>query len=228
MGPELLLLLAMPAIKFPGAAEFIPKRPTLASLRQAAQTCRGCDLYLHATQAVLGEGPPRAALALVGEQPGNEEDLAGRPFVGPSGRLLDRALKEAGIARDGVYVTNAVKHFKFEERGKRRIHKKPGAGEVRACRPWLETELNLVQARVIGCLGATAAQSFLGNDFRLTQDRGRPIEFPGIGTLVATVHPSAILRAPNAEQREQEYRRFVSDLTVMRRVLEDGLETGSE
>jgi DNA polymerase len=160
---------------------------------------------------------------LVGEQPGNEEDLQGRPFVGPAGRLLDRALEEAGIERSGVYLTNAVKHFKFEERGKRRIHKKPSVVEVRACMPWLEAELGLVKPAVVGCLGATAAQALLGKKFRLMQDRGRPIELSAelspAGVAVATVHPSAILRAPDAEQRETAYRQFVGDLEVMRRLM---------
>lgn len=206
-------------MKLPGAEEFVPKHATLSVLRAAVQSCRGCDLYLHATQAVCGEGPRQAGLVLVGEQPGNDEDLAGRPFVGPAGRLLDRALEEAGIERDAVYVTNAVKHFKFEERGKRRIHKKPSLGEVHACYPWLEAELGVVKHRVVGCLGATAAQSLLGSEFRLTQQRGRAIEFPPAGIVVATVHPSAILRAPDDEQREAAYRQFVSDLEVMANLL---------
>jgi DNA polymerase len=159
---------------------------------------------------------------LVGEQPGNEEDLTGRPFVVPAGRLLDRALAEAGIPRTDVYVTNAVKHFKFEERGKRRIHKKPSLGEVRACHPWLEAELAIIHPRVIGCLGATAAQSILGNQFRITKDRGRPIEVPSTGIVVATVHPSAILRAPDAERRQLEYRGFVKDLQTIRTLLLEG------
>ena len=208
----------MPA-RFPGAAQFVPQHPSLGVLRDAVQLCRGCDLYLHATQAVLGEGPRQADLILVGEQPGNEEDLQGRPFVGPAGHLLDRALAEAGIDRARVYVTNAVKHFKFEERGKRRIHKKPSLGEVRACEPWLQAEIALIHSAVIGCLGATAAQALLGNAFRLTQDRGRPIAVPSFGLVVATIHPSAILRAPDADQRHAEHRRFVSDLRVIRQLL---------
>jgi uracil-DNA glycosylase len=205
--------------KLPGAGQFVPKQATLPLLREAVQSCQGCELYLHATQAVLGEGPPGAELVLVGEQPGNEEDLAGRPFVGPAGRLLDRALEETGIERSRVYVTNAVKHFKFEERGKRRIHKKPSLGEIRACHPWLEAELDLVKPAVIGCLGATAAQALLGSEFRLTKDRGRAIELPS-GIAVATVHPSAILRAPDPEQREAEYQRFLHDLRVMQRIMQ--------
>jgi len=205
--------------KFPGAAEFIPKRATIPLLQKAVQACKGCDLYVHATQAVLGEGPRTAKLILIGEQPGNEEDLIGRPFVGPAGRLLDKALEEAGIDRAGVYVTNAVKHFKFEERGKRRLHKKPTISEVKACHPWLEAEFAAVHARVIGCLGATAAQSILGSEFRLTKERGRPIEADAPGIVVATVHPSAILRAPDSEQREAEYRQFVGDLKIIERLI---------
>lgn len=208
--------------KFPGAASFVPAHATLARLREAAQECRGCDLYLHATQAVLGEGRSRGLL-LIGEQPGNEEDLQGRPFVGPAGRLMDRALEEAGIRREEVYVTNAVKHFKFEERGKRRIHKKPGAGEVQACRPWLDAELSLVRPQVIGCLGATASQAILGRQFRLTKERGRPLSVtldPDNAMLaVATIHPSAILRAPDHAARESEYQAFVADLKVMQSLL---------
>ena len=205
--------------KLPGASGFIPKDPTLPLLRDSAQSCKGCELYLHATQAVLGEGPSTADLVLIGEQPGNDEDLAGRPFVGPAGRMLDRALQDAGIDRTRVYVTNAVKHFKFEERGKRRIHKKPSAGEVRACHPWLQAEFAIVKPTIIGCLGATAAQSILGNEFRLTKDRGRPIEHPPDGTIVSTVHPSAILRAPNPEEREAAYAQFVEDLKAIRQLL---------
>ncbi len=207
------------AAKLPGASSFIPEHPTLPRLRDAVQSCKGCDLYLHATQAVLGEGPSTADLVLIGEQPGNEEDIAGRPFVGPAGGMLDRALHDAGIDRSRVYITNAVKHFKFEERGKRRIHKKPNVGEVRACHLWLEAEFAVVKPRIIGCLGATAAQSILGSDFRLTKDRGRPIEHPPEGTIVATVHPSAILRAPDPEQRQAAYAEFVKDLEAMRKLL---------
>lgn len=202
------------------AAEFVPDHPTLASLKNAVQECRGCDLYAYATQAVLGEGAKTARLVLIGEQPGDQEDLQGRPFVGPAGRVIDRALEEIGILRDEVYITNAVKHFKFEERGKRRIHKKPGAGEVRACRPWLDAELSIVRPHVIGCLGATASQAIFGNEFRLTKDRGRPIEVSGYGIAVATIHPSAILRVPDHDRREAEYRQFVDDLTVMRKLME--------
>jgi uracil-DNA glycosylase len=199
-----------------GAREYIPDRATIRVLREAVQHCRGCDLYRCATQAVFGEGPAKAGVMMVGEQPGNEEDLQGRPFVGPAGRLLDRALEEAGIQRSEIYVTNAVKHFKFEERGKRRLHKKPRASEIKACRPWLEEEVARLHPEIIVCLGATAAQSILGNTFRLTKERGRFIEHPWAQRVTATVHPSAILRAPNEEQRHLAYRAFVADLRRVR------------
>jgi uracil-DNA glycosylase len=193
-------------------AAYLPTRRTLPLLRTAVQSCKGCDLYLKATQAVFGEGPGTARMALVGEQPGNEEDLQGHPFVGPAGGILDRALAGASIERADVYVTNAVKHFKFEERGKRRLHQKPRSGEVRACQPWLEAEMKLIKPEVIVCLGATAAQTLLGNKFRLTQERGVPFEHAWAPQVVATIHPSAILRAPDSRQRHAEYARFVEDL----------------
>ncbi len=193
-------------------SEYIPDKATLRVLREAVQHCHGCDLYRAATQAVFGEGPAKARLMLVGEQPGNDEDLQGHPFVGPAGKLLDRALQEAGIPRSEVYVTNAVKHFKFEERGKRRLHKKPRASEIKACRPWLEAEVARVQPEIIVCLGATAAQSILGNAFRLTKERGKFIQHPWARRVTATIHPSAILRAPDEEQRHLAYRSFVADL----------------
>ena len=206
--------------KTAGAEPFVPKHATLALLREAAESCRGCDLYLQASRAVLGEGPVRARVVLIGEQPGDAEDREGRPFVGPAGRLLDRALTDAGLKRSEVYLTNSVKHFKFEERGKRRIHKKPNLTEVRACHPWLEAELRLIRPAVIGCLGATAAQSLLGPQFRLTRERGVPVDHPYAGLIVATVHPSAILRAPDPEKRQADYQHFVSDLTVIRRLIQ--------
>jgi DNA polymerase len=209
----------MPRESFHGAAAFVPERPTLPLLREAVQRCEGCDLYRHATQAVLGEGPKSAHVMLVGEQPGNDEDLKGQPFVGPAGKLLDRALVEAGIDRADVYVTNAVKHFKFEERGKRRIHKKPTMPEVRACRPWLEAEVSVIHPQVIVCLGATATQSILGPNYRLTKDRGKFVQHPWARYVTATVHPSAILRAPDEEQRHVQYRAFVADLKRVRDVL---------
>lgn len=201
------------------AAGYLPEHPTLRVLREKIQRCRGCDLYRYATQAVFGEGPRAARLVLVGEQPGDEEDRQGHPFVGPAGKLLDEALAEAGILRSDVYVTNAVKHFKFEERGRRRIHKKPRASEVKACNPWLEAEMLLLKPEVIVCLGATAAQLLLGSKFRLTQERGRWMEHAWAPHVTATIHPSAILRAPDPEQRHQEYRKFVGDLTGVRNVL---------
>jgi DNA polymerase len=184
----------------------------LGSLREAAAGCRACPLWQRGTQTVFGEGERRAVVMFVGEQPGNDEDLAGRPFVGPAGKLLDRALDEAGIDRRRVYVTNVVKHFKWEPRGKRRIHAKPSAGEIAACRPWLEAELELVRPEVLVCLGATAAQALLGRQFRVSVDRGRPVPSALAPHALATVHPSAILRAPDDETRHAEMKRFVEDL----------------
>jgi DNA polymerase len=200
-------------------AAFLPARRTLPLLRKAVQGCKGCDLYLNATQAVFGEGPRRAHMALIGEQPGNEEDLQGHPFVGPAGGILDRALADASIERTEVYLTNCVKHFKFEERGKRRLHQKPRIGEVRACAPWLEAEMELIKPQVIVCLGATAAQTLLGSKFRVTQARGVSFQHPWAPHVVATVHPSAILRAPDSAQRHAEYSRFVEDLRNARGLL---------
>lgn len=185
---------------------------TLPQLREAVQSCRGCDLYKHATHAVFGEGPQTSPIVFIGEQPGDEEDRHGKPFVGPAGRLFDRALHDAGIDRLAVYVTNAVKHFKFEERGKRRIHKKPNGTELKACRPWLEAEVTLIKPSIIVCLGATAAQSVFGPAWRVTKERGRFVEHPWAPHATSTIHPSAILRAPTDEQRHIEYERFVEDL----------------
>jgi DNA polymerase len=201
------------------AAEYIPEHPTLRALREAVQKCRGCDLYRYATQAVFGEGPLKARIVLVGEQPGDEEDRQGRPFVGPAGKLLNKALEEAGIERSDVYVTNAVKHFKFEERGKRRIHKKPRVSEIKACNPWLRAEISLVKPEVIVCLGATATLALLGPKYRLTQERGKVVEHPWGPHVTATIHPSAVLRAPDVEQRHEEYRKFVDDLKGVRNAL---------
>jgi DNA polymerase len=184
----------------------------LRSVRDISKGCKACDLYRRGTQTVFGEGPPTADLMLVGEQPGDAEDLAGHPFVGPAGKLLDRALEEAGIDRSLVYVTNVVKHFKWEPRGKRRIHAKPNAGEIGACRPWLETEIALVKPRVLVCLGATAAQALLGRSFKVTQQRGTFVESALAPLVSATVHPSSILRAPDDESRREEMRAFVADL----------------
>jgi len=196
------------------AAEFLPERLSLAALRETARGCTACPLWLSGTQTVFGEGLKRARLLLVGEQPGDKEDLEGRPFVGPAGRLLDEALVEAGIERTDAYVTNAVKHFKWQPRGKRRIHQKPNWSEIAACRPWLEAELAVVRPEVLVCLGATAAQALLGRDVRVTRDRGRPLESILAPVALATVHPSSILRAPDDETRRRERALFVDDLKV--------------
>jgi uracil-DNA glycosylase len=192
--------------------ELLPDRPTLDEVRDISKGCKACDLYKRGTQTVFGEGPPRADVMMVGEQPGDAEDIAGQPFVGPAGRLLDRALEEAGIDRSRVYVTNVVKHFKWEPRGKRRIHAKPNAAEIGACRPWLETEIALVKPRVLVCLGATAAQALLGRGFKVTKQRGEFVPSPLAPLATATVHPSSILRAPDDESRRREMREFVADL----------------
>lgn len=195
------------------AADYIPARPTLSKLRAAAKQCRGCHLYKHATQTVFGEGPRRATLLVVGEQPGDAEDRAGHPFVGPSGALLDRAFDAVGIDRDDVYVTNAVKHFKWarEARSTRRLHKTPNASELRACRPWLEQEIRLVRPAAILCLGATAATALLGRTFSVLKHRGAAMESEWADAVFATVHPSAVLRTPSGERATAE-RKFVSDL----------------
>jgi DNA polymerase len=201
------------------ASDLIPDRPTLEKVRAAAKDCQACDLWRLGTQTVFGEGRPRANLMLVGEQPGDAEDLAGHPFVGPAGKLLNRALQDAGIDRADVYVTNVVKHFKWEPRGKRRIHKKPNAREIAACRPWLDIEIALVKPRAIVCLGATAAQSLLGRQFRVTADRGAFVTSPLAPLVMATVHPSSILRAPDDETRRDELKRFTADLRKVARAL---------
>ena len=201
------------------AADFLPDSLDYKSLRGAADGCQGCDLYKHATQTVFGEGPVRAEIVLVGEQPGDEEDIKGHPFVGPAGRLLDRALEEAGIDRTTVYLTNVVKHFKWKPRGKRRLHEKPRASEIAACEPWLRAEIELVKPKVLVCLGATAAQNLLGKDFRITKMRGKWIESPIAKNVIATYHPSAILRAPDEVMREQQYDDLVSDLRMIKAVV---------
>jgi uracil-DNA glycosylase len=201
------------------AAELIPDRPTLTSVRDASKDCRACDLWKRGTQTVFGEGASKAQLMLVGEQPGNDEDVSGHPFVGPAGKLLDRALAEAGIDRAAVYVTNVVKHFKWEPRGKRRIHKKPNAGEIAACRPWLDTEIALVKPKAIVCLGATAAQALLGRQFKVTARRGEFVPSTLAPLVLATVHPSSILRAPDDETRHLEMKRFTDDLRAVARAL---------
>jgi uracil-DNA glycosylase len=200
------------------AAPLVPERPSLPKLREAAEGCTACDLYKTGTQTVFGEGTRNAEVMFVGEQPGDQEDLAGKPFVGPAGRLLDEALVDAGIDRAKVYVTNVVKHFKWQARGKRRIHQKPNWSEIAACRPWLEAELAVVEPRVLVCLGATAAQALLDRQFRVTRERGRPVESDLAEHVIATVHPSSILRS-DPETREQEYAAFVEDLKVVARFL---------
>jgi uracil-DNA glycosylase len=197
------------------AAVFLPERLSLGALREAARGCTACPLHLTGTQTVFGEGLKRAEVLLVGEQPGDREDLEGRPFVGPAGRLLDEALVEAGIDRAAAYVTNAVKHFKWEPRGKRRIHQKPNASEIAACRPWLDAELRVVQPTALVCLGATAAQALLGRQFRVTRERGRLLDSELAPLTLATVHPSSILRAPDEESRCRERAAFVDDLRVV-------------
>ena len=197
------------------ARRFIPPDPTLSELREAAESCTGCLLYRNATQTVFGAGPAKARLMLVGEQPGDVEDLEGLPFVGPAGRLLDRALAEAGIDRAQVYVTNAVKHFKWVQRGKRRLHSKPGAREIQACYPWLEAEIATLKPEIIVCLGATAAQALLGRDFRVSQRRGEFIASPLAPHVMATIHPSSLLRAPDPETRAREFTRFIAELRTV-------------
>ena len=201
------------------AAPFVPDRPTLPKLRAAAAGCTACHLYKLGTQTVFGEGSADADVVFVGEQPGDQEDLAGRPFVGPAGRVLDEGLAAAGIDRSQVYVTNAVKHFKWERRGKRRIHQKPNWAEMTACRPWLEAELEVVQPDVLVCLGATAAQSLLGRQFRVTKMRGVPVESELAPNVVATVHPSSILRAPDEAARQEAMRDFIRDLKAVAKLL---------
>jgi len=200
------------------AAPLVPERPSLTKLRQAAAGCTACDLYKTGTQTVFGEGSATAEVLFVGEQPGDQEDRAGRPFVGPAGKLFDQALEHAGIDRGQVYVTNVVKHFKWRARGKRRIHQKPNWSEIAACRPWLDAELAVVEPRVLVCLGATAAQALLGREFRVTQERGTPVDSDLAEHVLATVHPSSILRG-DPETREQEYDAFVKDLEVVARLL---------
>lgn len=195
-----------------GAAALVPNHADLPGLREAASGCTACPLYRDATQTVFGEGPAGAPMMLVGEQPGDSEDLTGHPFVGPAGKLLDRCLVEAGIERDHAYVTNAVKHFKWEPRGKRRIHSKPNSLEIIACFPWLEAELAAVQPKILVALGATAAQALFGKAFRVTRDRGRLVPSHWAPYALATVHPSSLLRAPDEETRRRETARFVEDL----------------
>lgn len=203
------------------ASAYLPARLSLSALRRAARGCHGCPLYRGATQTVFGAGKRRARVVLVGEQPGNEEDLTGAPFVGPAGKLLDRALAEAGVDRDATYVTNVVKHFKFERRGKARIHRKPNAMEMRACRPWLDAELALVKPTVLVCLGATAAQALLGRAFRVSVQHGKVLRTPHAEHAVATMHPSAVLRQTSSAERAAAMRELVADLRVVARLLGD-------
>ena len=215
----------MPAKSKESAAPFVPADRTLPVLAEAVQKCRGCDLYRNATQAVFGEiehgsssAKPKTDIMMIGEQPGDQEDKQGRPFVGPAGRLLDKALEEAEIDRSKVYVTNAVKHFKWEPRGKLRIHKKPSMKEINACRPWLEAELETVKPKLIVALGATAAQGLLGSGFRITQAHGKVQEAAGLPPIIATLHPSAILRAQSDEDRQSQMRTLVEDLREVARI----------
>lgn len=207
--------------KFLTAAAFLPKRESLPSLRSAAATCKGCDLWKQATQTVFGEGFERASIMLIGEQPGDKEDLAGQPFIGPAGRILDEALAAAGIERSHVYVTNAVKHFSWapDGRGKRRIHKKPRYSEIQACRPWLDAEIRVTRPQIIVCLGATAAQALLGREFSVTRQRGKFVLSGLAPRVMATVHPSSILRARDEQSRRDQKQAFIDDLRVVAREL---------
>jgi DNA polymerase len=200
------------------AAPLVPDRPSLKKLKEAAAGCTACPLHETGTQTVFGEGSTKARVVFVGEQPGDQEDQQGKPFVGPAGKLLDKALEDAGIDRSQVYVTNAVKHFKWQARGKRRIHQKPNWSEIPACRPWLEAELEVIEPRVLVCLGATAAQALLGRDFRVTQQRGELVDSDLAENVIATIHPSSILRA-DADTRELEFRELVRDLEVVARFI---------
>jgi uracil-DNA glycosylase len=202
------------------AARLVPERPTLPRLREAAADCKACDLWKTGTQTVFGEGAKDAEIVFVGEQPGDKEDLAGRPFVGPAGRVLDQALEAAGIDRRLAYVTNAVKHFKWQARGKRRIHQKPNAAELAACRPWLDAELAVVKPKVVVALGATAAQALLGRSFRVTKQRGEPIDGTGIAEyVIATFHPSSILRQETEDDRQRAMDELVADLRIVAKLL---------
>ncbi|HEY4102385.1 MAG TPA: UdgX family uracil-DNA binding protein, partial [Polyangiaceae bacterium] len=200
-----------------GAEPFVPEHISLKTLQESAKSCQGCPLYLHATQTVFGEGPTAARVVFVGEQPGDAEDREGRPFVGPAGKIFDRALAAAGIARSESYVTNAVKHFKFEQRGKARLHKRPKPGEIGACSPWLHAELRLIQPDVLVLLGATAGQALFGSSFRVGASRGKKLPSEWAKVVLATAHPSSILRAPLHEDRERAFDEFVADLKLVAR-----------
>ena len=218
----------MPATKTT-AAPFVPEARTLPALREAIQGCQGCDLYQHATQAVFGEyeagsaGTPKITIMMIGEQPGDQEDKQGRPFVGPAGKLLDQCLQEAGIDRGQVYITNTVKHFKWEPRGKLRIHKKPNMLEIRACRPWLEAELETLKPELVVCLGAVAAQSLLGASFKVTESHGEIQHLIGLPPVLATLHPSAILRAQTEEDRARDLKILTEDLRQVSAYLQHGM-----
>jgi uracil-DNA glycosylase len=201
------------------AQKKIASTPTLQGLKKLSQNCKACDLWRRGTQTVFGEGKPDSTVMFVGEVPGDQEDRAGKPFVGPAGQLLDKAFIEAGIDRSRVYVTNAVKHFNWEPRGKRRIHKKPNAAEIVACRPWLDAEIARLRPRVIVCLGATASQALLGKQFRVTQHRGKFVDSPLAAYVTATVHPSSILRAPDEDTRRDEMQRFIADLKKVAKII---------
>lgn len=209
------------------AADFVPDSRSLRTLAKAAAHCEGCDLHRRATQTVFGEGSRAAEIVLIGEQPGDREDIEGKPFVGPAGRLLDEAIVEAGLDRGQVYITNAVKHFKWEPRGKRRLHKKPSARELAACRPWLEAEFEAIGPRGVICLGATAAQSLLGRQFRITRSRGELLDFDGAEWILATWHPSAVLRAPDEESRHRMREELVADLATAAGALVEPRPSGS-
>jgi uracil-DNA glycosylase len=210
---------AIEKTEYRSARDFLPRTRSLQSLEQAAKSCKGCDLYRNATQTVFGQGPSQASVMLIGEQPGDIEDQKGEPFVGPAGRILDRALEEALISRDEVYVTNAVKHFKWIWRGKRRLHQKPSVRQVMACRPWLEVEIEVVQPQILVCMGATAAQSVVGKPVPVMKERGKFID-SALGKLAfVTIHPSAILRQRDQDEREEEFRRFASEMKLVKRKL---------
>jgi uracil-DNA glycosylase len=198
-----------------------PDSTSWSTVREAAEDCKACHLYKRATQTVFGEGPKGATMMLVGEQPGDYEDVAGKPFVGPAGKIMDRALEEAGIDRSQVYVTNAVKHFKWEPRGKRRIHQKPNSREIAACRPWLEAEMRIVKPKLVVAMGATAAQTIFGPSFRVTRERGKVLSSKLAPRVLATVHPSSLLRQPDEASREREYKHFVSDLRAALRAADE-------
>lgn len=207
----------MPRKERNSAAPFVPERKSLRSMRRAAANCKGCDLFRGATQTVFGEGSARAELLILGEMPGDQEDLAGRPFVGPAGELLQRALDQAGVPRGAAYISNVVKHFKFKPRGKRRIHQKPNALEIQACSPWLEAELAIVKPQVILCLGATAAQALLGKSYRLTKNRGRFVSHESGAEVLATLHPAALLRMPGKAAREHAFDELVAELKSIKK-----------